>query len=70
MVIASTIAPSNAILLQISSVVSVATLGTWLEIVQIDSVGQTGVMTHQVQCQVVPLLDASVQVMLLIENMR
>lgn len=69
-VIASMIAPSNAISLQISSVVSVATLGTWLEIVQIDSVERTGGMMHRVQCQVVDRLDALVQVMLLIENMR
>jgi len=65
------IAPSNVTSQQISSVVCVAMLGTWLEIVQIDSVERTGATTHRgVQCQVVHRLDGLVEVMLLIENMR
>lgn len=66
--IASTTAQSNATSLPISFVVSVATLVTWPEIVQIDYVEQTGATTYlapMAQQPVVLVLE-----MLSTENMK
>lgn len=45
-------------------------LGTWLEIVQIDSVEQIGAMMHQDRCLLVDQLDVLAEVMLLIVSTR
>lgn len=70
MVIANMIARSNVILLLTSFVVSVATQGIWLAIVQTDNEEPIGVMVLRVPCLVVLLLDASAVVMLSTFNTR